>query len=101
MEGYKTRYQKHPNLEVIIYARPEVMVSRYNLLKKYNLDKANLKDKNNNLFPVVTKDNLMYIYLYKPIIKDDYLDYYDMGINHLRVQILDEKDYKNINHLLS
>ncbi len=101
VEGYKTRYQKHPNLEVIIYARPEVMVSRYNLLKKYNLDKANLKDKNNNLFPVVTKDNLMYIYLYKPIIKDDYLDYYDMGINHLRVQILDEKDYKNINHLLS
>lgn len=99
--AYKERYKKHPNLEVIIYARPEVMVSRYNLLDKYNVDKASLKDKAGNLFPVVTKDNLMYIYLYKPIIKDDYMDYYDMGINNLRVNILDEKDYKNVNYLLS
>ena len=99
--AYKERYHKHPNLEVIIYARPEVMISRYNLLDKYGLDKANLKDKEGNLFPVVVKDNLMYIYLYRPIVKDDYMDYYDMGVNSLRVQILDEKDYKNINHLLS
>lgn len=99
--SYKNRYHKHPNLEVIIYARPEVMISRYNLLQQYNLEKANLKDKVGNKYPVVVKDNLMYIYLYKPLIKDDYLDYFEMGINHLRVNILDSNDYKNINHLFS
>lgn len=99
--NYKNRYQVHPNLEVIIYSRPEVMISKYNLLEKYNLKKGVLKDKVKNKYPVVSKNGFMYIYLYKPIIKDDYLDYYKMGINNLRVNILNADDYKEINHLFS
>ena len=99
--AYKDRYQKHPNLEVIIYSRPEAMVSKYNLLKKYNLDKGILKDKYNNKFPVKTKDNLMYIYMYKPIIHTDYKEYYDLGINNLRINIIDEEDYDYIRKLFN
>ena len=72
------------------------MISRFNLLNQYHIDKGLLKDKFNNKFPVITKGNLMYIYMYKPIIHEDYKDYYEFGINNLRINILDKEDYKYI-----
>ncbi len=101
IEFYKKRYNSYPNLEVIIYSRPEVMISRFNLLKEYNIESGILKDKFNHKFKVVTKDDLMYIYLYKPIIHNNYLDYYNMGINNLRIDILDKNDYDYVSKLFN
>ena len=85
VDSYKTRYKKHPNLEVITDAFEEVMVCKYNILKKYNKKEGYLLDRFNNKYKVVNKDNLMYIYNYnKRNLKDDY---YSIGINYVRKNI--------------
>lgn len=76
IDSYHKRYNKHPNLEVIVSGYPEVMVS------KYKLDGEYLKDRFNNLFRVKVIDDYMYIYHYKKInLKEDY---YKIGINWIR-----------------
>ena len=76
IDSYHKRYNKHPNLEVIVSGYPEVMVS------KYKLDGDYLKDRFNNLFRVKVIDDYMYIYHYKKInLKEDY---YKIGINWIR-----------------
>ena len=76
VDNYHKRYNKHPNLEVIVSGYPEVMVS------KYKLDGDYLKDRFNNLFRIKVIDDYMYIYHYKKInLKDDY---YKIGINWIR-----------------
>lgn len=85
IEAYKNRYKKHPNLELIISSTPEVMISKFDLLKQHNLKKGYLKDKFNNKFLIRTKDNYMTIYHYKKIERSG--DYFKMGINSLRVNI--------------
>ena len=76
IDSYHKRYNKHPNLEVIVSGYPEVMVS------KYKLDGEYLKDRFNNLFRVKVIDDYMYIYQYKKInLKEDY---YKIGINWIR-----------------
>lgn len=76
VDNYHKRYNKHPNLEVIVSGYPEVMVSRYKLDGDY------LKDRFNNLFRIKVIDDYMYIYHYKKInLKDDY---YKIGINWIR-----------------
>ena len=85
VDSYKTRYKKHPNLEVLTDAFEEVMVCKYNILKKYNKKEGYLLDRFNNKYKVVNKDNLMYIYNYnKRNLKDDY---YSIGINYVRKNI--------------
>ena len=76
IDSYHKRYNKHPNLEVIVSSYPEVMVS------KYKLDGDYLKDRFNNLFRIKVVDDYMYIYHYKKIILKD--DYYKIGINWIR-----------------
>lgn len=77
VDSYHKRYNKHPNLEVIVSSYPEVMVA------KYKLDGDYLKDRFNNLFRIKVIDDYMYIYHYKKInLKDDY---YKIGINWIRV----------------
>ncbi len=76
VDSYHKRYNKHPNLEVIVSSYPEVMVA------KYKLDGDYLKDRFNNLFRIKIIDDYMYIYHYKKInLKDDY---YKIGINWIR-----------------
>jgi len=76
VDSYHKRYNKHPNLEVIVSSYPEVMVC------KYKLDGDYLKDRFNNLFRIKIIDDYMYIYHYKKInLKDDY---YKIGINWIR-----------------
>ena len=83
ISAYNLRYSKHPNLEVIIYGREEVMVSKFNLLKYYNVSNGFLKDRFGNLFPIKISNDLMYIYNYK-LRKLDYQKYFDMGVNSVR-----------------
>ena len=59
------------------------MVSKYKLI-----DNSYLKDRFNNLYLVKIKNNLMHIYNYKRRKLSN--DYYEMGINWLRIN-KDEK----------
>ncbi|MCI8778246.1 MAG: U32 family peptidase [Bacilli bacterium] len=90
--NYKKRYNKHPNLELIIYGKEEMMISKFNLLKMYKKNGNNnyLKDRYYKLYNVRDIDNLMYIYNHKErdnLNKCD--DYFNMGINNLRLNLLD------------
>ena len=86
IDSYHNRYGKHPNVELIVSAYEEVMISKFSLNKYYNNDKLYLRDMFGNKYRVITKNNLMYIYNYK---KRDCYDtkYYDMGVNSLRINM--------------
>ena len=76
IDCYHKRYNKHPNLEVIVYGYPEAMVCKYKIYGDY------LKDRFKNLFKIKIRDNYMYIYNYKKINLTD--DFYKIGINSIR-----------------
>ena len=85
VECYKKRYNKNPNLEVIVDSNVEVMVSKYNMLKKYNKKEGYLIDRFKNKYEIKIKDNLMYIYHFKRIV--DSSNYFDIGVNSIRVNL--------------
>ncbi len=90
IDAYHNRYNKHPNLELVIYGKLEAMVSKYNINKKYNVEKSILLDRFKNKYSIVIKNDLMHIYDYK---KRDYKDiekYFEMGVNNLRYNLDDE-----------
>ena len=93
IDAYKSRYNKHPNLEVIVYGKEEVMVSKFNLLKYYDIkNKGYLKDRFGNKYPIIVKDNLMYIYNYEPRRIKNIDELYSIGINSIRYNLLDEEN---------
>ena len=84
--AYHNRYGKHPNLELIVSANEEVMVSKFSLNKYYKQDNLYLRDMFKNKYKVKTKNDLMYIYNYKK--RDIYnIKYYDIGVNSLRINL--------------
>lgn len=97
IKAYKNRYKSNPNLSIIVYAKEEIMISKFNVLKFYNLkDNGYLKDRFNNLYRINIKNDLMYIYNYKARNIKDIKKYYDMGISEVRYNVIDEKDLKEI-----
>ena len=97
VNAYLKRYNKKPNLELIVYAHEEAMISKFNLNKYFNVEsKSFLRDRFNNLYPIIIKNNLMHIYNYKYRYYEDYNKYFDMGINSIRFNILNDKDLENI-----
>lgn len=86
VNSYINRYNKRPNLELIVYGYPVIMCSKYSLNKEYNKDLLYLKDRFNNKFRVITKNNIMYIYFYNKIDKFN-IKYYEIGINRLRFNL--------------
>ena len=86
VNSYINRYNKRPNLELIVYGYPVIICSKYSLNKEYNKNILYLKDRFNNKFRVITKNNIMYIYFYNKIDKYD-KKYYEMGINRLRFNL--------------
>ena len=93
IDEYHKRYNKHPNLELIIYGKEEVMISKFNLNKLYAVDKSYLEDRFKNKYPIVIQNDLMKIYNYKPrnLEKEKY---FEMGINNLRYNLLDEDNFE-------
>lgn len=87
--NYKNIYNAYPNLELICEANPEVMVTKYNILKKYNIlsGACYLQDRFKNKYRLQSKNDLMYIYHYERISLKDYDKYYQMGINNLRINL--------------
>ena len=96
IDNYKKRYNKNPNLELIVYGRQEMMVSKFKLNSKYNSKDLFLVDRYKKIFPIKEKNNLMYIYNSEILnIKTNNL--FKLGINSIRFNIYDERDLKNIN----
>lgn len=95
LQAYRQRYQAEPNLELIVYAKEEIMVSKFILPKKYQQtdEITYLEDRFGNLYPIRIIDDLMYIYNYHPRHFKDEQHYYDLGIHVLRTQLLDELDF--------
>lgn len=93
IDAYIKRYQKNPNLELIVYGREEMMISKYNILK--NLDNHNnyfLMDKYKNRMPILINNDIMTIFNYNIRDKKDKFKYFNMGVNYVRYEYLDEKE---------
>ena len=93
IDAYIKRYQKNPNLELIVYGREEMMISKYNILK--NLNNHNnyfLMDKYKNRMPILINNDIMTIFNYNTRDRKDKFKYFDMGINYVRYEYLDEKE---------
>ncbi len=82
IKAYYERYQKHPNLEIIISGYREVMTLKTNLNKIYHNDNIYLQDRFNNKYKIREVNNLTYLYEPKKYYSDD--DYYEIGVNILR-----------------
>lgn len=87
VNSYHNRYNKHPNLEVIIDSIPEVMIMKYNPLKPYNINKAYLKDKYNNKFKIENKEEYTIVSFYKRLILNKKEYYFKIGINNVRIEV--------------
>lgn len=91
IEEYKKRYKTNPNLELIVFGKQEMMVSKFSLNRLYNNENIYLKDRYNKLYPVKEKNGLMYIYNSEKLnINVD--DLYKIGVNSIRFNLYDEKD---------
>lgn len=86
INAYQERYHHHPNLEVIIKSRPEVMVSPFSLQSYFHKQPLSLKDRFGNLYPIIEKNNLMTIYNYQIIDLTKY-NYYQIGVNYTRYNL--------------
>jgi len=100
INSYIKRYNKRPNLEYIVFGRVEAMISKFDLNKLYAVDNSYLQDRFNNLYPIVVKNNLMRIYDYKRLFIEDYKEYFDIGINNLRFNVLDDSDLDKLIKIL-
>jgi len=85
--NYLKLFNKQPNLEVIVSAYEEVMISKYNILDKYKLNGENnyLIDRFNNKYKIVKEGNFMVLYNYKK--RDLKTNYYNLGINNIRINM--------------
>lgn len=92
IEAYKSRYLKSPNLEVLVYGREEMMASKFSLNQLYKNDDLYLMDRFDNKYPVMDKNGVMYIYNYKPRLEEKIKEYYNIGVNSIRINIFDHKD---------
>lgn len=100
IDNYKKRYSKNPNLEKIISSYPEVMISKFKLLKKYQLkNEGILKGFKNNMYKIKENNDFMTIYHHEKMVEDDYQKYYNMGVESLRVEYHDAKDLELIQRI--
>lgn len=97
IEEYKKRYNSRPNLELIVFGRQEMMVSKFSLNKLYNNKNIYLKDRYNKIYPVKEKNNLMYIFNSEKLNKN-IDDLYKIGINSIRFNVFDKEDISFISN---
>ena len=97
IQGYQNRYNKNPNLELIVSSFPEVMISKFDLIKYFNAKGITyLSDIHNNHYSVTSNGDYMTIYFSNKIENTDYQKYFDMGINRLRIHIEDKNDINKL-----
>ena len=107
LENIKRIAELNNNIEVIIYGRIELMVSKYcplNMIlnnddKKCSLctttDKYYLKDQYDNMYPIVNEKHLTHLLHYKNINTiDDIKEYKEAKITNFRIELYDENSKK-------
>jgi U32 family peptidase len=112
--AYKQRYNANPNLEMIVYAKQEMMATKMCLINTYvgndisncNLckkaKKYYLKDRMNYNYDVITDNNcITYILNPKTLVLGDCLDeVVNLGINNLRLNFTNE-DYEMTKNIIN
>ena len=112
INNYKNRYNFLPNLEAIIYGKPEVMISKHCILKTY-INKNNncnvckdennyyLVDKFNNKYKLKkSNDCLTRLIDYKKINYLDQIEYLkNIGVSSVRI-ILDDENLEDIDKII-
>ena len=84
IDKYKERHNKHPNLEVVVNSKPVAMVTRYNLLKKYDIEKGYLVDEFKNKYELISEDTCMKVINYEKQEELDKEELFNIGINFIR-----------------
>lgn len=103
--NYKIRYKKTPNLEVVIYGKPEIMISRYCLLNTYfnsgrecNICKKSsyyLTDNKGNKYPIRSENCSFTLLKPSNINLIDNLDKLkNIGISNFKVILDNETEYE-------
>lgn len=91
IEEYKKRYNSNPNVELIVFGRQEMMISKFSLNHLYNNKNIYLKDRYNKLYPIKEKKDLMYIYNSEKL-NINIKNLYKIGINSIRFNLFDKED---------
>lgn len=101
LDGYKNRYGKNPNVELVIYGKEEIMFTKNSFYKEnHNLNNYYLKDRFNNNYPIIFYNDGMIIYNYKSR-NLDILKYKKLGINTFRIQIINDSEIKEIHSIFN
>jgi len=87
IDNYHKRYNKHPNLELIVSSYPEAMITKYKILDYYGVKTGYLKDQFNNKFRIIQNNDFSIIYHYKKIELTNPNKYFKMGINNIRIHM--------------
>lgn len=100
LTAYQKRYHKRPNTELIVFAKEEMMTSKFLLPKKYHASgDLYLKDRFGHYYNVTIENNLMVIYHDKRRNLMEYDRYYQMGINSLRWMLEKNDSYSEVKKL--
>lgn len=82
--SYKKRYNKNPNCEVVVYGFIEAMITKYDMLKHFNINNGYLKDIKGRKFKLRKLNNYMLVYNYEiRDLKDNYLEI----VNNIRYDL--------------
>ena len=110
IKSYKSRYNETPNLEVVIYGKTELMISKYCILNTYlakdkcSLCKSNdyyLVDKYNKKFPIRSENCYMKILNHENINMIDRIDELKKsGITNFKL-ILDNESIEEVKLLIN
>ena len=84
IDRYHKRYNKHPNVEVIVDSYPDAMITKFDLNKMYNIKDGILKDEYGNNYKLKSYDDYMIIKHYEKINNIPINEYYDIGVNSVR-----------------
>lgn len=96
------------NIDLFIYGRVELMITKYcpmNMIINNNKKECNLcyknnyslKDKDNNIYPIITNNHVVTILDNKPFNNLNMLDkYLEYGFNSFRIDLFDEEKEKII-----
>lgn len=85
IESYIARYNRKPNVEVIVYGRLESMILKNKMNDGYLIDSFN------NKYLIKRFSDYTVIYDYK--IRDDKFNYFEIGVNNIRYNYIKELDF--------
>ncbi len=85
LDGYINRYEKRPNVEVIVYGYEKVMTMKYLLNKDYQGGVC-LQDRFGNKYYYQENNGYCEVYFYKKLDNRE-VEYYSLGVNHLRYNL--------------